>query len=169
MFSREFIPIIIDIEASGFDPLSYPIEVGLVLENGTRYSTLVKPVTEWQHWDSSAERLHHIQRETLQQYGKPVMEVALKLNQLLDGKTIYSDGWVVDKPWLDNLFFRAGIDRSFFISPLEMILNEQQMEYWHEIKNTVIAETDLQRHRASSDAWVIQQTFVRTLALLNTA
>lgn len=158
-------PIIIDVEASGFDPMSYPIEIGVVFDNGVRYSTLIKPVKEWVYWDSKAESLHHIQRNTLMQNGKSVFDVAVKLNELLQDKTVYTDGWVVDQPWLDNLFFQANVRRSFFISPLEMILDEKQLECWYEIKNNVIGESDPARHRASSDAWVIQETYARTLAL----
>ncbi len=167
IIKKGLVPHIIDIEASGFDPLSYPIEIGVALDNGARYSTLIRPVDQWQHWDRTAENLHHIQRDTLFEYGKSVKEVSLKLNELLKGKTIYSDGWVVDNPWLVNLFFHAGINRSFFISPLEMILSEQQMDHWHEVKNKVILEAGIKRHRASSDAWIIQQTYIRTRSLLD--
>ena len=167
VIKKGFVPIVIDVEASGFDPMSYPIEVGVAFENGSRFSTLIKPVDEWQHWDSTAEKLHYIQRDTLIHHGKSVLEVALKLNSLLDKETVYSDGWVVDKPWLDSLFFQAGVNRSFFISPLEMILCEEQMERWHEVKNKMIAELNPERHRASCDAWIIQQTYVHTLNLQN--
>jgi len=163
---KGFKPNIIDVEASGFDPQSYPIEVGVALESGERFSTLIHPVDEWNHWDTTAESLHHIQRDTLMTHGKSVLDVALKLNELLNEKTVYSDGWVVDKPWIEILFFQAGITRTFYISPLEMILSEQQMEHWHEIKNQVIEQSSPERHRASSDAWVIQQTFIRTSAAL---
>ena len=105
VIKKNFVPIVIDVEASGFDPMSYPIEVGVALENGSRFSTLIKPVDEWNYWDSTAEKLHHIQRNTLLQHGKSVLDVALRLNQLLHEKTVYSDGWVVDKPWLESLFF----------------------------------------------------------------
>ncbi|MBT3206128.1 MAG: hypothetical protein HOM14_02990 [Gammaproteobacteria bacterium] len=159
---KDFKPNIIDVEASGFDPLSYPIEVGVALDNGSRYSTLIHPVEEWKHWDTTAEKLHHIQRDTLLHHGKSVKDVVLKLNELLHEKTVYSDGWVVDKPWLEVLFFQAGVTRTFYISPLEMILSESQMDHWHEIKNKVIEVSTSERHRASSDAWVIQQTYIRT-------
>lgn len=164
--NKKFVPIVIDVEASGFDPESYPIEVGVALEDGTRYSTLIKPVDTWKHWDSTAESLHHIQHQTLRRHGRSVQDVAIRLNELLHEKTVYSDGWVVDKPWIDSLFYQAGMSRSFFISPLEMILNEGQMERWHEIKNKMIKESNPERHRASCDAWIIQQTYVYTLNLV---
>jgi hypothetical protein len=35
---------------------------------------------------------------------------------------VYTDGWVVDKPWLTTLFYAAGVDMKFTVSSLEMIL-----------------------------------------------
>jgi hypothetical protein len=37
------IPDIIDVEASGSGPRSYPIEVGIATATGLRYSTLILP------------------------------------------------------------------------------------------------------------------------------
>lgn len=46
--------------------------------------------------------------------------------------------------------------------PLEMILSEQQMDLWHDTKNSLILGMDGQRHRASADAELIQQTYMAT-------
>lgn len=46
-----------------------------------------------------------------------------------------------------------------------MILKEEQMAIWSEIKNEVIGDLALQRHRASVDAFIIQETFARTRQL----
>lgn len=156
-------PFIIDIESSGFGVLSYPIEIGLALEQGERFCTLVLPAPEWTYWDPDAEHVHQIARETLETWGKPAKEVAQTLNALLEGKTLYSDGWVVDKPWLTTLFHVAGERMKFSVSPLELILSEDQMAQWHEAKDRVAMESELTRHRASNDAWIIQQTFKQTL------
>lgn len=161
-------PNIIDVEASGFDPMSYPIEVGLALASGERYSSLILPIDEWTHWDPDAEKLHHIQREKLFRHGKPIHIVARKLNELLRGQTVYTDGWVVDKPWLDNLFYQARVGMEFHVSALEMILSEPQMEQWHSVKNDFIKEAHPDRHRASSDAWIVQQTFKITALMTAT-
>jgi hypothetical protein len=77
--------------------------------------------------------------------------------------TAYSDGWVVDKPWLTVLFHAAGIEMKFHLSPLEMILSEAQMTMWADVKTQVINDSKLRRHRASNDAWIIQETYRRTL------
>ena len=88
-------PLIVDIEASGFGQQSYPIEVGLALEDDHRYCALILPAADWTHWDDSAERVHHISRDILRSYGKPLVEVADQLNQLLadhTGQTIETIG-----------------------------------------------------------------------------
>jgi hypothetical protein len=157
-------PIIIDVEASGFGGTSYPIEVGVALDDDTKYCSLILPAPDWNHWDSDAERVHRIARNMLETYGKPMEVVAANLNSLLEGKTLYTDGWVVDRPWLTTLFHKAKMHMNFSVSPLEMILSEQQMERWHDTKNEILAEVMKGRHRASFDAWVIQETYKRTLA-----
>jgi hypothetical protein len=72
---------------------------------------------------------------------------------------------VVDKPWLTTLFYAARTEMRFHVSPLEMILSEPQMERWRGEKDRVLASMDLSRHRASHDAWIIQETYMRTRAL----
>lgn len=161
-------PNIIDIEASGFGPHSYPIEVGLALESGERYSCLITPEPDWTHWSDQAQSVHGIERRHLIEYGKPATEVATILNQRLSGLTLYSDGWVVDKPWLVTLFAAARITPQFTLSALEMILSEPQMEAWRSVRTEVANELDLKRHRASQDAWVIQETYRRSQALTTT-
>ena len=52
---------------------------------------------------------------------------------------------------------------NFYISPLEMILSEQQMEKWHATKDHLIEKSQLTRHRASNDARIIQKTYEKTL------
>lgn len=159
-------PNIIDIEASGFGDESYPIEIGLVLSSGSKFCTLIFPAKEWSHWNKEAEQLHHISHEMLITYGKPITEVALILNKMLEGLTLYSDGWVVDKPWLITLFNAAGIEMKFSVSPLEMILSEAQMNIWHDTKDKIAIEEKIQRHRASNDAWLIQETYRQTSELI---
>ena len=156
-------PFIIDVEASGFGGHSYPIEIGLALDGGSKFCTLILPAPDWTHWDDEAEKVHRVSRDILETYGKPMKDVALFLNEILAGKTIYTDGWVVDKPWLTTLFYAAGVQMDFSVSPLELILSEEQMASWHETKDKVIDEMELKRHRASYDAIIIQETYKRTL------
>lgn len=159
------IPIIIDIEASGFGVASYPIEVGLAMSSGQRHSLLIEPASDWSHWEASAEAIHGISRETLHRHGRPVREVAEALNDLLAGRSTYCDGWVVDKPWMTTLFQAAGVAMQFRLSPIEQLMNEAQVERWDAVKQQVLAEHNELRHRASYDAWIIQQTYRRSYKL----
>lgn len=158
-------PNIIDFEASGFGVESYPIEVGVVLASGEKYCALIKPASKWRFWDIQAEQLHGLSREVLCEYGKPIHVVAKELNAFLAERVVYSDGWVVDKPWLSRLYYDTGIEPSFYLSPLEMILKEAQMAIWSQTKQEVIESLTVQRHRASIDALIIQETFARTRQL----
>lgn len=155
-------PNIIDIEASGFGGESYPIEVGISLTSGDKYCSLILPEASWRHWDPEAEKVHHISKNILFEFGRSVREVAGNLNQHLAGQVVYSDCWVVDQPWLIRLFEAAGLQMNFQISDLEYILSEAQMNCWHTTKNQVLAELKVERHRASQDALVIQETYKRT-------
>jgi hypothetical protein len=162
-------PLIIDVEASGLGINSYPIEVGVALADGTKFCQLIQPVESWGYWDDDAENVHHISRQSLHKNGLPVTKVAHSLNELLEDKVLYSDGWVVDKPWLTMLFHEAKLPMLFRVSPLEIILSEPQMALWHDTKDKVLAEGNIIRHRASNDAWVIQETYRRTLEATQTS
>ena len=85
-------PLIVDVEASGFGGTSYPIEIGVALDDGHKYCSLVHPEPDWTHWDLEAERVHRIPRDLLETYGRPVREVAQTLNELLATRTVYTDG-----------------------------------------------------------------------------
>jgi|WetSurMetagenome_2_1015567.scaffolds.fasta_scaffold775397_1 hypothetical protein len=163
-----FRPYIIDVEASGFGPHSYPIEIGLALEPGRRYSTLIMPAEGWTHWNVDAEKTHGITREILGKHGRPVKEVAEKLNDLLENRFVYSDGWVVDQPWITRLFASARLPQLFTVSAIETILSEAQMNVWHEVKDEFTQKNNLHRHRASIDAMIIQETYTKTRAISRT-
>lgn len=162
MRNNHFIPNIIDVEASGFGPFSYPIEVGVINQQGEKYCRLVKPLKDWAHWDIKAQELHGISREALIKKGLPIQQLCQELNVFLNQQTVYSDGWVVDQPWLIKLFHSAHIPMEFHISPLEMILNEGQMAIWHNVKDNIVSQNVHERHRASGDASIIQSTFMLT-------
>ncbi len=161
-YSADYPPIILDIEASGFGVNSYPIEVGFADHDGSRFCSLIQPLPQWTHWSDSAEAAHGISRSALAQRGQPALQVARELNLRLQNRTVYSDGWVVDHPWLMTLYFAVGMQPSFQLSPIEMIMTEHQVALWNDIHEDVIAESSEQRHRASTDAWIIQQTWIRS-------
>ncbi|MDP5032356.1 MAG: hypothetical protein NWQ54_20255 [Paraglaciecola sp.] len=162
---NHYLPSIIDVEASGFGAHSYPIEVGVIKDNGERFCSLIRPQAGWNHWDEEAEALHGISRSLLQQKGRSPIEVCQDLNHFLSGQTVYSDGWVVDQPWMIKLFHAAGLAMTFSVSSLEMLLNETQMGLWHQTKDNLLANITKPRHRASHDAALIQDTFRLTSQL----
>jgi hypothetical protein len=51
----------------------------------------------------------------------------------------------------------------FELTDLRSLLDDEKAARWHEIKAEVQAELNLQRHRASHDARVLQMTFQRLM------
>ena len=90
------LPCVLDIEASGFGHHSYPIEIGYMLQDGRARCMLVRPCSDWTHWDIHAEQVHGISRATLLAHGQAPTEVAAALNADLNGHTVYCDGWAHD-------------------------------------------------------------------------
>jgi hypothetical protein len=154
-------PTVLDIEASGFGRNSYPIEVGFVLPNGHTFCSLIRPQPHWTHWDEQAAHTHHIPRHLLAERGRPVEEVAARLNTDLRGLTVYSDGWANDYSWLGALYDEAEMSPSFQLENLRKLLTEAEADRWHMVKAEVSSERGAQRHRASSDARLLQLTFQR--------
>src|ERR1700754_4066876 len=122
------VPSIIDIEASGFGRGSYPIEIGYVLGDGRSDCMLVRPTPTWQHWDGTAEALHHITRDLLVARGRPVEAIAETLNTDLAGLTLYSDGWGNDFSWLSALYDAASRTPTFRLESLRALLSEDEAE-----------------------------------------
>jgi len=156
-------PIILDLEASGFGRGSYPIEVGLAMDDGHLESHLIQPFDHWTHWQESAEAIHGISRAQLIEGGEEGRFVADELNRLLHGQTVYSDGWGVDRSWLALLFHEAGVFQGFKIDTIFSLLSEVQLESWNVNKEKVLKITGLKLHRAGTDASLIQQTYLYTV------
>ena len=53
---------------------------------------------------------------------------------------------------------------SFKLDNLRALLDEQQAAHWHEVKATLLGTLGSQRHRASADARLLQQTFLAVQA-----
>lgn len=160
-------PAVLDIEASGFGRDSYPVEVGFVLSDGQTYCSLIKPAPDWTHWDPAAEKVHRIPLQTVVSHGRDVREVATQLNERLRGLTIYCDGWAHDYVWLNVLFDAARLSPSFKLDNLRALLTEQEAAFWSVVKQQITTEMRLPRHRASSDAKILQHTLMRLRAPLN--
>jgi len=159
--TRAAVPAILDIEASGFGRASYPIEIGYILADGSTFCTLVRPAPGWTHWDPSAEAVHHISRAALEHHGRPVNEVARLLNDRLRGQTLYTDAWGHDYAWLSALFEEAGVVPLFRLDSLRKLLTDDEAARWKRAKEQITGEFSVARHRASVDAWLLQQTWLR--------
>jgi hypothetical protein len=158
------LPAVIDVEASGFGRGSYPIEVGFVLPDGAVGCTLIKPAVHWTHWDGQAERLHGLSRPLLQRHGRAPELVASMLNQRLAGRTVYCDNWAHDYAWLAVLFDEAQLNPSFRLEHLRTLLDEHDALGWDAACDQARAGACGQRHRASSDARVLQQALALVYA-----
>lgn len=163
------LPAFIDIEASGFGRGSYPIEVGLVDGEGSLFCSLVQPEGDWTHWDEQAAALHGIGRTLLSSHGRPAAWVAEQLNLRLQGQTVYCDGWAQDYPWLARLFDAAERSPAFRLEDLRKLLSEEQALHWHALVTQVRDELSIGRHRASSDAKVLQIALARMQARIQSA
>lgn len=154
-------PPIIDLEASGFGRGSYPIEVGIALADRAVHSFLIKPEPDWTHWSDEAEKIHGISREQLQKEGMSIEDIALMLNDMLRGQTLYSDAWSFDSSWIGRLFDSAGIVQRFRIETINKLLKPEQVEFWHPTKEAVLEDLGLKAHRAGIDVRVLQETYLR--------
>jgi len=157
-------PIIIDLEASGFGKGSYPIEVGYVDEAGSTWCALVMPSADCTHWDNAAEKLHQISRKMLTEKGRPPTELAQHLNRVFRHQVVYTDAWYQDFTWMNRLYEMAGMQPNFKIEDIRTILTPYQLSIWHETKEAITEKQALKRHRASTDALIIQLTWKKTAA-----
>ena len=153
-------PIILDIEASGFGPGSYPIEIGVALSDGRLLARLIKPLDHWTHWQASAEEVHGISRERLMDEGVEPRELAMELNSLLANHTVYTDGWGVDRSWLALLFYESHVLQRFRLESIYSLLSEEQLDHWADYRERVLGLTGMVPHRAGTDALIVQDTYL---------
>ena len=158
-------PASIDFEASSLDLIaSYPIEVGICMPDGELHSWLIQPHVLWLDWSDSAEKVHGISRETLEQEGTPVSEVAAALNELLSGQ-VFCDAWTFDSFWLHRLFKTANLRPKFQLESISMLLDSEQIRYWSEYRQGVIGRLGLPVHRAANDAMILHKTWEEIMGL----
>jgi hypothetical protein len=66
------------------------------------------------------------------------------------------------------LFDAADMTPTFRLENLRVLLTEAEAERWHAVKAQIAAERGAQRHRASSDARLLQLTFQRVRSAATT-
>ena len=159
------VPVVIDFEASGFGADSYPIEVGYIRSGGERYCTLIRPEISWTHWDRRAEAVHGLHRDLLVARGLSPVEVCAQLNRELEGLTVYSDAWNHDLCWLHRLYDAACTAPSFQLESILKLLTEEESAHWPTMLHAVHRDVAGTRHRASTDAAVIQRALCLLMGL----
>ena len=152
--------MVIDCEASGFGKDSYPIEVGFVCSDGKVVSDLIRPESNWTHWNECSAKVHNIPRKQLFEEGIFADELAQKLNVELNGLIVYSDAPEYEQFWLSRLYEAASINISFDIEHLFHIFIQHQHKYFYDYKKEL--RTEVIAHRAGNDAFVLQQAFIRS-------
>lgn len=145
----------IDFEASGLDPTSYPIEIGIVGCDGSRFETLIKPAKHWNYWSRDAEDIHGIIRERLQD-GMGVLKLAKQLNERYAGKTLWADSGY-DRFWMGVLFAEAGLEPAFTLGNLYNQLPASQIDVFQQHIKRPVA------HRALQDAFDIRTAWFEYL------
>lgn len=120
----------IDIEASGLEPESYPIELGWADTLGNSDGFFVRPLDDWTHWDPVAASIHGIAHDELFERGLHVVDAAEKLNDMLGFETVYCDALDSDLFWISRLFDAAKLEPSFQLADfhqLHKLLSKQHM------------------------------------------
>ena len=101
--------VFLDIESSGLQPDSFPIEIGWVDEHGEEDGYLVRPPESWTSWSEQSQEVHGISREQLAKEGRPVQDVASSVDRRLRNAEVYSDAPEWDEAWLTMLLAEAGL------------------------------------------------------------
>lgn len=157
------IPLFGDIEASGLDRDSYPIEVAWSLPGGDIKSRLIRRETDWVYWDDISEDIHGIRLADLEVEGRPARDVAKELNSDLSGKVLHFDGGVFDRFWLARLFDAAGLEPSFEFGDYDHLLTTivpirgRERTIGQAKAKVIAAATSI--HRAGDDVRLMQQLY----------
>lgn len=163
------VPIVLDCEASGLEPESYPIEIGYVLPNSEVVSYYIKPEEDWTHWCEKAQDVHQVSRESLFECGLPAYIVAEKLNSQLANEIVYSDAASYEIMWLDRLFDSVGIERKFDVRSIQSLFIDEDGVYQHGFfyreRKMLFLGDDVTHHKAGDDAFVIQKAYVRSKSI----
>lgn len=149
----------LDIESSGFQ--GYPIQIGIIKENGETFESLIKPHEEWLEdleWDYNAQAVHSLELDYVIKNGKSIDEVARKINRFVGEEDIFVDH-PYDVMWLDLLFEFSEENREFNIFVLGKILPEDFIIHWDFMFYKMQKESGLTLHNALNDAKLIQKTY----------
>lgn len=153
---------VVDVEASGLSPLSYPIEVG-IYGNQVQYQKLILPVKSWDHWSAKAEALHGLSRDQLLRNGEHVKDVACELNSLLGATCVYSDHADWDGFWIQRLFAAASIRQHFSVADIRDLFTTGELADYTIALEELNRDVRRRAHRALDDARTIHKAMACVL------
>lgn len=119
----------IDVEASGLDGESYPIQIGWYdtdTKKGREH--LIKPHKDWSYWSESAEMIHGYSKELITTLGRDGGCVCEALNGELSGMTLYSDASHFDRFWISKLFKVHNRKMLFTVESAEKLIPKEFVE-----------------------------------------
>ncbi len=153
----------LDIESSGFN--GYPIQIGIVKEDGSKYKTFVQPHEEWLtdlEWDYNAQCIHSFELDFIKGNGRDINTIAEELNEFVNKEDVFVDSHY-DVMWLNLLFEFSEVNRTFHIMILSDLLPEDFCIHWNAIFYKELKASGLRQHDALNDAILIQRTY-KTIA-----
>lgn len=165
MSALPFPLFVLDFEASGGGPESYPIEAGLAIWGGVdqtivTWSGLIQPAPYWDHWDWNAQTIHGIERDELA-VGSPPAVVAARLSELATGAVVYSDAPMFESWWAEKLYQAAEFEPTWAVGDLGDLVDcldtPQAGRFARWLRQTP------KRHRAADDAERSLKGFARAL------
>lgn len=131
--------VVLDIEASGLEEGSFPIEIAWIgVSNNEFDNFIIKPEKVWTHWDEYAEGVHGLSRSLIERTGISVSEAVSRLDKYLVNRDVFTDAPEWDGYWLDRLYNAVGKKRSWTLKKINL--------YYTEL------ETAFMPHRALADA-----------------
>jgi hypothetical protein len=125
--------VFLDFEASSLARDGYPIEVAWVFETGEAEAHLIRPAPPWIDWDTGAQRLHGVSRQTLFRDGEPHDSVAARVVEQLSGHAVFASAPSWDGKWMSLLLRAAGFPRhAIRVRATEEALVEAAREAWRD-------------------------------------
>ena len=151
---------IIDIEASGLHFDSYPIEIA-VLKHGEVRSWLIRPEPQWTYWCQTAQSLHGLSRQQLNDEGLEGAEVVRQLNEFVSDTEgiLYSDADRWDADWVATLYFAAQQSCPFHVGSIYDLLPAEQIQPFNQLKTQLAQSGEFRQHRAGQDVLMIARAY----------
>jgi hypothetical protein len=127
------LPYFLDCEASSLSRKSYPVEIAWSDEAGTIESHLINPYLypkSYTDWDPSSQAIHGLSRNYLSEYGEAPHLVALRLNEALGGRKVFTDAPDIDEFWCRRLFAADIQCEIEFVHMEDLLMKCLPCEYW---------------------------------------